>query len=146
MFFDTSDLRTSEIYLKCTEKIPSSKKGWVPYYTFSICRTTDDEKVCHCNLRIGHNERLYFGGNIGYTVHEEFRGNHYAGKACLLLLSLARKHNMEYLYITCSPDNYASKKTCEYAGAALEAVVDLPMDNDMYLDGERQKCVYRIEL
>lgn len=69
-----------------------------------------------CDLRIGHNENLYYGGNIGYRVEEAYRGNHYAGKACLLLFELARKHDLQYLIITCNPDNAASRKTCEYAG------------------------------
>lgn len=45
-----------------------------------------------------------------------------------------------------NPDNHASRKTCEYAGGTLEAIVDLPEDNDMYMDGERQKCIYRFKL
>jgi len=44
---------------------------------------------------------------------------------------------MGYLYITCNPDNFASKRTCEFAGATLEKIIDLPNDNDMYMDGER---------
>ena len=51
-------------------------------------------------------------------------------------------HNMNYLYITCNPDNYASRRTCEYAGGKFEAIVNLPTDTDMYIEGERQKCIY----
>ena len=140
MFFDTSDLKTNEIFLKLEKAIEANPvTGWLPAYHFSIC-LSDETKVGRCDFRIGE---IYFGGNIGYEVDEKYRGNHYAGKACMLLFKLARKHNMEYLYITCNPDNYASRKTCEYAGGVLEAIVDLPEDNDMYLDGDRQKCVYK---
>ena len=99
-----------------------------------------------CGLRIGHNEGVYYGGNIGYGVGEPHRGRHYAGKACLLLFQLAKKHGMDYLYITCNPENTASRKTCEYAGGVLEGVVDVPEDNDMYQRGERKKCIYRFVL
>jgi len=147
MFFDTSFLKNDEIILKLdrlVEAVP--EKNWVDVYHFKICLVSDETEVGICNLRIGYNESLYFGGNIGYAVHEQYRGNYYAAKACLLLFDLARKHEMTYLYITCNPDNYASKKTCEYASGILEAIVDLPSDNDMYLRGERQKCIYRFEL
>jgi len=147
MFLDTDFLRNDEIVLKLDKLVKAiPEKNWVDAYHFKICLASDETKVGLCDLRIGHNENLYFGGNIGYAVHEPYRGNYYAAKACLLLFGLARKHEMVHLYITCNPDNYASKKTCEYAGAILEAIVDLPSDNDMYLRGERQKCVYRFEL
>ena len=146
MFFDTSNLRSEEIFLRLNKKAEADpEKGWSPYYDFAIC-LPDGTEAGYINLRLGYNERLYFGGHIGYAVNEPHRGHHYAGKACLLLFDLARTHGMEYLYITCNPENIASRKTCESVGGVLEAVVDLPPDNDMYLAGERQKCVYRVEM
>lgn len=53
---------------------------------------------------------------------------------------------MENIIITCNPDNIPSKKTCEYVGAKLNAIVDLPPHNDMYIEGERQKCIYEWSL
>ena len=147
MFHNTDDLRTDEIYLKLTETLGENKeKGYVLAYCFTICRTCDDTEVGICNLRVGHNRNTYYGGNIGYGIDEPYRGNHYAGKACLLLFELAKRHQMEYLLITCSPENIASRKSCEFAGCILECIVDLPPDNDRYLEGDRQKCIYRFEL
>jgi predicted acetyltransferase len=143
MFFDTSNLKTDEIFLKLEKTVEANPvTGWLPAYHFKICLLNGIE-VGHCDFRVG---KIYFGGNIGYGVDEPYRGNHYAGKACLLLFDLARKHGMDYVYITCNPDNLASRKTCEYANGVLEAVVDLPKENDMYLEGERQKCIYRFNL
>lgn len=68
------------------------------------------------------------------------------GKACLLLFRLAQKHDMKYLYITCNPDNYASRKTCEYAGGKLMDIVELPEGNDMRDRGESEKCIYEFIL
>ena len=143
MFYDTIDLRTEEIFLKLEKTVDADLvKGWLPAYHFKIC-LLDGTEVGICDFRVGE---IYLGGNIGYEVYEPYRGNYYAGKACLLLLELAGQHGMNHIYITCNPDNFASRKTCEYAGGVLEAIVDLPEDNDMYLRGERQKCVYRFDL
>lgn len=98
------------------------------------------------NNSIGHNDKLYYGGNIGYSVDAEYRGHHYAGKACLLLFELAKKHNLKYVIITCNPNNYASRKTCQYAGGKLIEVVELPKNNDMRDKGETEKCIFRFEL
>jgi tagatose 1,6-diphosphate aldolase len=62
-----------------------------------------------------------------------------------LLLPLARSHGLMTIWITCNPDNFASRRTCELAGATLVEIVDLPEDNDMYQRGERQKCRYRLD-
>ncbi|MDE7052823.1 MAG: GNAT family N-acetyltransferase [Lachnospiraceae bacterium] len=114
------------------------KRNWVPAYHFSI-NSLNGTKIGVCDLRIGYNDNLYFCGHIVYRVFPEYRGNHYAGKACLLLFQLTKKHNMEYLYITCNPDNYASKKTCEYAGGKLLEIAELPEGNDMRDNGEFKK-------
>jgi len=147
MFFDTKHLKTDEIFLKpdkYSEANPDKK--WVDAYHFKICLVSDETEVGHCDFRVGNTEKLFFGGNIGYTVYEQYRGNHYAAKACFLLLELAKTHKMDYLYITCNPDNYASRRTCEYVGGQLESIIELPTDNDMYLEGDRQKCIYKFKL
>lgn len=142
MFLETSFLKNDEIQLvlERTEN-GDAEKNWVPAYHFSI-QDRDGTKVGICDLRVGYNDNLYYGGHIGYTVFPKYRGHHYAGKACLLLFQLARKHNMEYLYITCNPDNYASRKTCEYAGGKLLEIAELPEGNDMRDNGEFEKCIY----
>lgn len=53
---------------------------------------------------------------------------------------------MKELWMTCSPDNLASRCTCELLGAVFVETVDLPEDIDMYREGERQKCRYRLQL
>ena len=147
MFLDIGFLADDEIQL-CLQKTVDGnmEKSWLPAYHFAICDKHGREMGV-CDLRIGHNMNTYYGGNIGYRIHEEYRGHHYAAKACLLLFELAKKHNMDYLIITCNPDNHASRKTCEYAGCHLVETVTLPEDNDMRLEnGETEKCIYRIEM
>ena len=146
MFYDTNFLKSSEVRLileRTAEGDP--EKNWVPAYHFAIC-DTNDTKMGVCDLRIGHNEMLYYGGNIGYRIEEEYRGHHYAGKACRLLFELAKKHELGYVIITCDPDNTASRKTCEYAGGTLLEIAELPKDNDMRSRGETEKCIFRFDL
>lgn len=141
-FFDAEVLTDGEILLMLDKTVPANPaEGWLPSYHYIICDRAG-HKAGKCDLRIGYSEKLYYGGNIGYRIEEPYRGNHYAGKACRLLFHLAKRHGMDCLVITCNPDNYPSRKTCEYAGGALREIVDLPEDNDMRLDGETRKCIY----
>lgn len=146
MFYDTSDLKNDEIFLKLTRTCEAEpEKQWLPAYYFDIC-LLDGRKIGYCDLRIGHNERTYIGGNIGYGIDEEFRGNHYAAKACKLLFRQARKHDMDYLIITCVPANLASSRTCELAGGKFLEIADIPTDNNMYLEGKRQVKIFRFDI
>ena len=146
MFIDTEFLKNSEIKLVLERTAEGNEeKGWVPAYHFAICNLTGT-KMGVCDLRLGHNDNLYYGGNIGYSIDEEYRGHHYAGKACLLLFELAKMHQLEYVIITCNPDNYASRKTCEYAGGELLEITVLPEDNDMRQKGETEKCIFKFSL
>ena len=146
MFLDTAFLRDGEIYLRLDRTCDADPvRQFVPAYRFAIC-LTDGTEVGTCDLRIGHNDRLFYGGNIGYQVHEQYRGHHYAGKACRLLFQLAEKHRLGYVYITCMPENTASARTCEWAGCRLEGVFDLPEYHDLYQRGDRKVCVYRRDL
>jgi len=139
-------LSDGEIRL-CLQEITEQDplQGYVPSYRFDIT-SLSGTKIGFCDLRIGHTEGLYYGGNIGYQVDEQYRGHHYAAKACKLLFPLARAHKLGYVIITCNPDNYASAKTASRAGCEFVEVVDLPKTNDMYKQGERQKLIYRILL
>ena len=146
-FLDVSDLRTGEISLRlartCGED-PVRKR--VPAYYFDII-DRHGNNVGSCDLRLGHTEGTYYGGNIGYAVNEEYRGRHYAKKACKLLFKLAKRHGMEYVYITCQPQNIPSRKTCEALGGVLVEIAELPEDNDMRVnDGHTCECVYLFNL
>ncbi len=146
-FFDFQYLTDGEIRVVIDKLIPENKeKGYVPAYKFNIVEEQSKMTVELIDIRIGHSQGLFYGGNIGYTVFEDFRGNNYALKACRLIKNVAAKHKLEYLYITCNPDNIASRRTCEKLGIPLQEIVDLPKDNDMYKKGERQKCIYYWEL
>jgi tagatose 1,6-diphosphate aldolase len=123
--------------------------GFCPAYRFKMTHPGQLKEIGRIELRVGEvNKNIFYGGHIGYSVDPAHRGHHYAARACRLLLPLARRHGMREVWITCNPDNLASRRTCELAGAELVEIVDIPSDIDMYWYhiGERQKCRYRIDL
>src|SRR5215204_4797163 len=73
-------------------------------------------------------------------------GHRFAERSCRLILPLARRHGFDTLWITCNPDNVASRRTCERLGAELVGIVDVPPDNDVYERGSERKCRYRLAL
>ncbi|KAA3660124.1 MAG: GNAT family N-acetyltransferase [Chloroflexi bacterium] len=122
-------------------------KGLVPAYTFWITRLGQDAPVGSIQLRIGHTENVEkYGGHIGYEIFPLFRGHRYAARGCKLILLLARQHKMKTVWITCDPDNIASRRTCEIIGAKLIEVIDVPHGHELYRSGSRQKCRYRLDL
>lgn len=146
-FLDASFLYDSEIRLEpdgTAEADPVRDRA--PAYYFNIC-LPDGTRIGRCDLRIGHNRKLYFGGNIGYGVFPDHRGHHYAEKACRLLFELAQRHGLGYVIISCNPDNLPSRRTCERLGGKLLEIAELPEDNDMRRDrGYTHACIYRFEL
>ena len=146
-FLDPSFLKSDELVLRPEKTVEGDPaRDWLPAYHFAICNPAGD-RMGTCDLRIGHNESVYYGGNIGYRVEPEYRGHHYAGKACLLLFELARRHGLDWLIITCNPDNWPSRKTCEWLGGTLREIVELPENNMMRVEeGETEKCIYRFTL
>jgi predicted acetyltransferase len=98
------------------------------------------------NVRIGNQyDLVMYHGQIGYHVYPPLRGHHYAERSCRLLLPLAHQHGIDPLWITCNPDNFASRRTCERLGGKLVEIVPVPPENPLYARGEKEKCRYRID-
>lgn len=142
-FKELNYLTDGHIDLKIVDKLPhDEEKGYVPTYKYVITIHNSDDVIGDIDIRIGYNEGIYYGGNIGYTIDEMYRGNGYASKACKIIKDVAIAHSMDKLIITCNPDNLPSRRTCENTGLKLKDIVDLPRHNEMYKEGERQKCIY----
>jgi tagatose 1,6-diphosphate aldolase len=143
-FRELGTLVDDELRLRLRERFAGdASRAWVPAYRFDI--VVGARVVGSIELRLGATPAMVnFGGQIAYGVEPPHRGRHYAARSLRLLLPLARAHGMTELWITCNPDNWASRRTCELAGAELVDIVDLPRNSDMYLEGERQKCRYRL--
>jgi len=140
-----------ELILKLRKKIPADHgKGFSPCYSFEMVNVSSTEVMGGINFRIGvtHHER-YFRGNIGFNVHEEFRGHHYASRSCRLLLPIAAHHELNPIWLTCDVDNYASRRSIELAGAEYVETVTMPDDYpyaEHYPAESRTKRRYMIRL
>lgn len=99
-----------------------------------MLRISDTPDICNC---IGH---------IGYNVYPPARGAHLAERACRMILPLARTHGINPLWITCNPDNIASRRTIERLGAELVEILPLPPNHPLRLEGETTKCRYRLTI
>lgn len=150
-------LRDDNVLLILMEEQPADpERNWAACKKYRICEPTSRPitgylPVGGCDLRLDYNENLYYGGHIGYHVDQRYQGHHMALKAARLLLDEAWRLNMPYILITCNPDNAPSRRTLELLAqeyqsdgryAKLLEIVDLPPHNDMYKDGERQKCIF----
>lgn len=138
------DALTPSLELVLNERrFSNPEKNYVTTYVYDICfKGATIEKIGCIDLRVGHNQNTYYGGNIGYEIFPAYRGHSYAARACRLLKSLALAHKMDRLVITCNPDNWASRRTIEKVGLRFDGIVKLPPDNDMVAEGEFEKCIY----
>jgi tagatose 1,6-diphosphate aldolase len=118
----------------------------VPTYSFHMVGISHGMQMGQINLRIGstpHVER--YAGHIGYGVHSQYRGHHYAARSVKLLLPLARRHELDPIWITCDPENLASRRSLEIAGAEFVEIVDVPPDCGIRkYGGKLRKCRYRL--
>ena len=147
-FYDLGKLIDNDLELVLVKEYRGDPiKGYVPSYKFKMILTGQDEEIGQIIIRVGNtNHIVMYAGHIGYTVHKEHRGNRYAAKACKLLIPLARKHELNPLWIKCNPENIPSRRTCEILGAKMIEIVNLPKNTNMYIRGERHKCRYRLDL
>jgi tagatose 1,6-diphosphate aldolase len=147
-FLEPGRLIDDDLELVLVVKYPgNAEKNLVPAYRFEMRHVPSGKRMGGIDLRVGDTyDLVHYGGHLGYGVDAEFRGRHYAARSCRLLLPLAKQHGINPVWITCNPDNRASRRTCELAGARYAEIVDLPEHIDMYKRGERQKCRYRIDL
>jgi predicted acetyltransferase len=146
-FLDPGRLYDQELELMLLDAFSGNPgRGFVPAYRFRMIHTEHGTPMGDIELRVGNTPHIVlYAGHIGYEVYPAYRGHHYAARSVRLLLPLAQQHDLIPVWITCNPDNYASRRTCELAGFEFVEIVDLPSNTDMYRAGERQKCRYRFD-
>jgi len=83
--------------------------------------------------------------SIGYAVEPEFRGHHYAERACRLILPMAKAHGQNPVYITCDPDNAASRRTIKRVGFRYVNTVPVPINSELYESGTHTVNRYLLE-
>ncbi len=84
-----------------------------------------------------------YAGNIAYEIDPPHRGHRHAARACRLLRSVAAFHGVSTLWIVTSPENLASCRTAELAGAEYVDTHEMPPGTDMFAQGMRQARRYR---
>ncbi|HKF46320.1 MAG TPA: GNAT family N-acetyltransferase [Terracidiphilus sp.] len=117
----------------------------VPTYFFRMVHAHSGEELGRINLRVGstaHVER--YGGHIGFDVTPAHRGHRLAARSVRLLIPLARQLGLDPLWITRDPENAASRRTLEIAGAEFVEIVDVPEDCCIFQSGHPRKCRYRL--
>jgi predicted acetyltransferase len=147
-FRDPGHLIDGDLELVLLEQYPGDPlANRVPAFKFGMRLRGELPDIGNVELRVGNTTHLVmYAGHLGYVVNAAQRGHGYAARACRLLLPLALSHGLKTLWITCSPDNVASQRTCERLGAEYVETVDLPEDTDMYQRGRRQVCRYWLEI
>lgn len=147
-FYEPGRLQDGDLTLQLQRTYKGSRSlGLAPNYAFKMMHAETGAYMGDIDLRLSSDHYItHYAGHIGYGVGRAYRGQHYAARACRLLLPLAKRHGLEPLWITCNPDNIASRKTCERLGATLVEIVSVPQGSDLYRRGEREKCRYRVEL
>lgn len=119
----------------------------VPAYHFRMVRSATMEELGTIRLRVGSTRHLeMYAGHIGYAVHPPHRGHRYAYRSVRLLIPLARRLGLDPLWITCEPNNIASRRTLEIAGAQFVEIVEVPEDCIIYRTGHPQNCRYRLKV
>jgi predicted acetyltransferase len=145
-FLNPGSLQDDDLRLVLYETAPPIGAR-APTYRFHMRRAYDAERIGRIELRLANTEDiLLYVGHIGYNVDAPHRGHHYAARACRLLMDLARRHGYTELWITCDPDNIASRRSCEIAGADFVSIVAVPEDHPFYKAGSQAKCRYRLDL
>lgn len=119
----------------------------VSAYFFKMVHATSREEMGRINLRVGSNPHIeLYAGHVGYGVEPAYRGHHYASHALRLLIPVACELGLNPLWITCDPENIASRRACELAGGIFVEIVDVPAACIIRQSGHPKKCRYRLIL
>ncbi len=84
------------------------------------------QEIGQIAYRPGESPAVFFFGHIGYHIQPEWRGHHYAEKACRLIREEILRSGKSSVVITCDPDNEPSRKTCRALGCLWES--EVPVD------------------
>ncbi len=143
---DPGDLRDGDLRL-VLESFGPHPIHKAPTYSFRMTHGETGGEMGSIRLRVGSTPHLErYAGHIGYGVHEAHRGHRYAARSVRLLIPLARRVGLDPLWITCDPENAASRRCLELAGAQFVEIVDVPADCIIFQSGHPRKCRYRLDV
>ncbi len=131
--------------LRLTGDTPGSADG-TRMRALTYDMLADGVRVGVCELRPERTWAAEWTGQVSYTVFPPWRGRHYAAVALGLLARAAGAMGAESLTVTCRPENAASRRTLERAGAVLEGVREVPLAHPLRRSGVTHVAVYRIAI
>ena len=70
------------------------EKGYFPKLVYDIVLHGTNIVIGECDARLGYNENIFYGGNLGYSILEQYRGNGYAGQAVKLLKTIFKQNTI----------------------------------------------------
>ncbi len=106
----------------------------------------DGNRVGTCELRPETTWASRLSGQAAYTVFPPYRGHRYALQALRKLCEEARALSMDGLTVTCRPENGASRRILELAGAEFEGISPVPPEHPLYSSGVREICIYVVDI
>jgi predicted acetyltransferase len=141
---DPGQLRESELELRFKAFMPHPVHKVTTYY-FQMVHVGTGDELRIINLRVGSTPHIeLYAGHVGYAVHPPHRGHRFAARSLRLLLPLARSLSLNPLWVTCDPENAASRRSLEIVGARLIEIVDVPAHCVIHQSGHPRKCRYRL--
>lgn len=105
---------------------PEKELGFGQEKNWRIAEHGNRQEIGRISYRPGESAAIYYFGHIGYHIDPQWRGNHYAEKACRLIKDEIYRSGKNCVVITCDPDNAASRKTCIALGCLWES--EVPVD------------------
>lgn len=121
---------------------PEKSLGFGHEQVWRITLHDDKGEIGRISYRNGESRCVYYYGHIGYHIDEPYRGHHYAFRACKLIEEEIILSGKTSVVITCDPDNYASRNTCERLGCLYERIAEVPEDIYRKYEINRTKCRY----
>lgn len=118
----------------------------IPYYWYAIYIHNEKVEIGRISIRIGNNFHSYYNGHIGYEINEEYRGHNYAYEASLMVIKIAKYHQMNRLILTCDDTNIASFKIIEHLGGRLIEVIHPPKEYFGYYEGIELQRIYELKI
>lgn len=135
-----------EVSLELRRVFAAGETDWpVSWYSFAIL--FDGAPAGGLRLRVGDIELLrQWAGHVGCNVDPPFRGARVAERATRLLLPLAAAHKLNPVWLTCAPENIASRVTLERLGAVLVETVAVPAEYALFEPLATLKRRYRLDM
>lgn len=138
-------LHDDKITLKICEKVQGNNV-LLPFYYYDIYENRTNQCIGKISIRIGDNYHSYYNGHIGYEIDKNYRGKHYSYYAIMLVIKVAKAHEMNSIYLTCKESNIASRKIIEKTNAKLMEITKIPKDCFFWSVGIEDYYVYTLKL